>query len=65
MNKKAGKEREDLLSEKEEEPQGLWDSISNTLTGKAGTGALEETDGDKTINIFSLASGHLYERLLR
>ena len=58
-------EREDLLSEKEEEPQGLWDSISSKLTGggMAETETVEDTD--KTINIFSLASGHLYERLLR
>lgn len=47
----------DLLSD--DEPQsGIWDSITSTF--KSGS----DTSAD-TINIFSVASGHLYERLLR
>ena len=66
VSKKAGKESENLLadagttddggSSEEEGGTGLWSSISNVVGG-----------GEKydTINIFSLASGHLYERFLR
>ena len=38
--------------------------LYSSLTG-GGTKLGEEEDGDKTLNIFSLASGHLYERFLR
>ncbi|KAI6232348.1 UDP-glucose:glycoprotein glucosyltransferase 1 [Aphelenchoides besseyi] len=70
VGKKPGKEDQNLLTEagqddtatmfglndEEEEGGSLWSSISSTLGG-----------GDKheKINIFSLASGHLYERFLR
>ncbi|XP_064615079.1 UDP-glucose:glycoprotein glucosyltransferase 1-like [Liolophura sinensis] len=57
--KKKEKLKEDLLKDEEEKP-GIWDSISNTITG---SGTPEETDS--TLNIFSVASGHLYERFLR
>lgn len=36
--------------------------INSTLTG---TGAATDEDRDENLNIFSLASGHLYERLMR
>jgi UDP-glucose:glycoprotein glucosyltransferase len=58
VSKKIEKLHEDLLGE-EEQNSGIWDSITSTFGG---------TSGDKTpetINIFSVASGHLYERLLR
>ncbi|KAI6191748.1 UDP-glucose:glycoprotein glucosyltransferase 1 [Aphelenchoides bicaudatus] len=44
------------LNDDEEEEDSIWSSISGALRG-----------GEKhdTINIFSLASGHLYERFLR
>lgn len=61
VNKKPGKEHEDLLSE-DEPSLGLWDSISSRFTGTAKD---SEDEGDVTLNIFSLASGHLYERFLR
>ncbi|KAK3776845.1 hypothetical protein RRG08_024619 [Elysia crispata] len=61
VSKKPDKQGVSLLQEEEEE-QGLWDSISSTITG--GT-AKKEEDKDKTLNIFSVASGHLYERFLR
>ncbi|EFO25210.1 UDP-glucose:Glycoprotein Glucosyltransferase containing protein [Loa loa] len=59
--KKKGREKENLLSEKSEGESedylSVWSSISTT--SKSG--------GEKydAINIFSLASGHLYERFLR
>uniref|UniRef100_A0A668ANL5 UDP-glucose ceramide glucosyltransferase-like 1 n=1 Tax=Myripristis murdjan TaxID=586833 RepID=A0A668ANL5_9TELE len=55
VQKKADKINEDLLSEATES-KGLWDSIARY-------------DGEKkkedVLNIFSVASGHLYERFLR
>uniref|UniRef100_A0A7N8YFD6 UDP-glucose ceramide glucosyltransferase-like 1 n=1 Tax=Mastacembelus armatus TaxID=205130 RepID=A0A7N8YFD6_9TELE len=54
VQKKADKMNEDLLSETSES-KGIWDSIKD--------------DGEKkkedVLNIFSVASGHLYERFLR
>uniref|UniRef100_A0A4W6FY48 UDP-glucose ceramide glucosyltransferase-like 1 n=1 Tax=Lates calcarifer TaxID=8187 RepID=A0A4W6FY48_LATCA len=54
VQKKADKINEDLLSEASES-KGIWDSIKD--------------DGEKkkedVLNIFSVASGHLYERFLR
>jgi UDP-glucose:glycoprotein glucosyltransferase len=58
VTKKPEKLNVDLLGE-EEQQGGIWDSITSTFTG-SGTEAAAET-----INIFSVASGHLYERLLR
>lgn len=59
VTKKPDKLNADLLGE-DEQPSGIWDSITSTFTGSTGTEAAVET-----INIFSVASGHLYERLLR
>jgi UDP-glucose:glycoprotein glucosyltransferase len=56
--KKTGKQQVDLLSE-DDENSGLWNSITSTFSSKA---ADEE---DNKLNIFSLASGHLYERFIR
>lgn len=58
VSKKPEKLNVDLLGE-EEQPSGIWDSITSTFTGSGTEAAVE------TINIFSVASGHLYERLLR
>uniref|UniRef100_A0A8C6M3I1 UDP-glucose ceramide glucosyltransferase-like 1 n=1 Tax=Nothobranchius furzeri TaxID=105023 RepID=A0A8C6M3I1_NOTFU len=55
VKKKAENINEDLLSETSES-KGIWDSI------------VRKDDGDKkedVLNIFSVASGHLYERFLR
>ncbi|XP_067265107.1 UDP-glucose:glycoprotein glucosyltransferase 2 [Chanodichthys erythropterus] len=60
VQKKPDKLNEDLLSE-ETESKGLWDSITSF-------GGPSVDDGDKkkdVLNIFSVASGHLYERFLR
>lgn len=59
VTKKPEKLNVDLLGE-DEQPAGIWDSITSTFTGSSGTEVTAET-----INIFSVASGHLYERLLR
>ncbi|XP_077946523.1 UDP-glucose:glycoprotein glucosyltransferase 2 isoform X5 [Gasterosteus aculeatus] len=63
VQKKAEKINEDLLSENSES-KGIWDSIAS-ITG----GVSKKDDGEKAkedvLNIFSVASGHLYERFLR
>lgn len=63
VQKKADKISEDLLSETNES-KGIWDSIAS-ITG----GGSKKDDGEKkkedVLNIFSVASGHLYERFLR
>ncbi|XP_054470716.1 UDP-glucose:glycoprotein glucosyltransferase 2 isoform X1 [Anoplopoma fimbria] len=63
VQKKAEKINEDLLSENSES-KGIWDSIAS-ITG----GGSKKDDGEKkkedVLNIFSVASGHLYERFLR
>ncbi|CAF3651747.1 unnamed protein product [Adineta steineri] len=72
VGRKSGKENEKLLEDSAEDSQGgsgsIWDSFSfggspSSGSGSAGTKIDEVTDD--TINIFSVASGHLYERLLR
>uniref|UniRef100_A0A8C1ZIY8 UDP-glucose ceramide glucosyltransferase-like 1 n=1 Tax=Cyprinus carpio TaxID=7962 RepID=A0A8C1ZIY8_CYPCA len=61
VQKKPDKLNEDLLSEGTES-KGLWDSI----TSFAGGPSVDEDDKKKDVlNIFSVASGHLYERFLR
>uniref|UniRef100_A0A8B9KSK2 UDP-glucose glycoprotein glucosyltransferase 2 n=1 Tax=Astyanax mexicanus TaxID=7994 RepID=A0A8B9KSK2_ASTMX len=62
VQKKPDKLNEDLLSEATES-KGLWDSI----TSLTGSSSVEEGDKKKedVLNIFSVASGHLYERFLR
>ncbi|XP_052214518.1 UDP-glucose:glycoprotein glucosyltransferase 1-like [Dreissena polymorpha] len=59
--KRAGKEEEKLLDDSKEEESGLWGTISNSFSGSDKAA----DDKDKTLNIFSVASGHLYERLMR
>lgn len=56
--KKPGKQHLDLLAEDDAQP-GLWNSITSTFGGR------KEEEEEERINIFSLASGHLYERFLR
>lgn len=58
--KKAGKQQMDLLSSDDDDNNaGLWNSITSTFSSKSS-----DDDEDK-LNIFSLASGHLYERFIR
>ncbi|TSO88057.1 UDP-glucose:glycoprotein glucosyltransferase 2 [Bagarius yarrelli] len=62
VQKKPAKFNEDLLSESSE-TEGLWDSI----TSLTGVSSVKEGNSKKedVLNIFSVASGHLYERFLR
>ncbi|XP_004540359.2 UDP-glucose:glycoprotein glucosyltransferase 1 isoform X1 [Maylandia zebra] len=65
VQKKPDKFSEELLSDgTEENDTGFWNSLTRGFTGGGKT---EEPKQDKedTINIFSVASGHLYERFLR
>ncbi|PSN48119.1 UDP-glucose:glycoprotein glucosyltransferase [Blattella germanica] len=59
--KKPDKMHMDLLSDDNDPNSGLWNSITSTFGGSKPS----EEDGDERLNIFSLASGHLYERFLR
>ncbi|VDK58566.1 unnamed protein product [Cylicostephanus goldi] len=52
--KKPGMEQRSLLASDDEEGGGIWSTISNTLV----------QEKHKVINVFSLASGHLYERFM-
>lgn len=61
VSKKPGMEKADLLADGDEANSGIWNSITSSFSGGAATDPAEP----ETINIFSVASGHLYERLLR
>lgn len=55
-------EGKDLLSDSDSASSGgIWDSLSS-MVGSESTG---DSPKDETINVFSVASGHLYERFLR
>jgi hypothetical protein len=45
-----------------DEDSGLWSSIKSTFSSAGGEGGEEKDEG---LNIFCLATGHLYERLLK
>ncbi|XP_042638197.1 UDP-glucose:glycoprotein glucosyltransferase 1 [Orycteropus afer afer] len=66
VQKKADKVNEDLLSDgtKNENESGFWDSFKWGFSGGHKTEEVKQ-DKDDIINIFSVASGHLYERFLR
>lgn len=72
VNKKPGKQHEELLYDSDDlskENEGWfasWTSDLNKSMSHSSKSIDSEDDEDsKRINIFSLASGHLYERLLR
>lgn len=73
VNKKSGKQNEELLydseNDKDDGSNSLWDSWnwggSKTDSKEASAPTQSEDEDSNRINIFSLASGHLYERLLR
>lgn len=72
VSKKPDKINEQLLYDSDEEnDNSIWSSISSWTTNSKTEGTkkfneLNEAQKDtERINIFSLASGHLYERLLR
>ncbi|KAF5269322.1 hypothetical protein FQR65_LT02624 [Abscondita terminalis] len=55
--KKPDKYNMDLLSD-DDSNSGIWNSITSSWSGS-------DEDADEKLNIFSLASGHLYERFIR
>ncbi|XP_063507133.1 UDP-glucose:glycoprotein glucosyltransferase 2 isoform X2 [Pongo pygmaeus] len=61
VKKETDKIKEDILTDEDEKTKGLWDSI------KSFTVSLHKEDKKEkdVLNIFSVASGHLYERFLR
>lgn len=64
--KQPDKQHMDLLLESNVEPRGgLWNSITSTFSGSSVTKEADDDSTEDVVNIFSLASGHLYERLLR
>jgi UDP-glucose:glycoprotein glucosyltransferase len=70
VGKKSGKENEKLLEDSPEDSAtgtgSIWDSFNfgGSSSSSSTANKLDEITDD-TINIFSVASGHLYERLLR
>ncbi|KJH41331.1 UDP-glucose:Glycoprotein Glucosyltransferase [Dictyocaulus viviparus] len=54
VSKKIGMEKRSLLSDDSDDGDNFWSSISSSLTAEK----------HETINVFSLASGHLYERFM-
>ncbi|KAA8582021.1 hypothetical protein FQN60_008761, partial [Etheostoma spectabile] len=65
VQKKPDKFNEELLSDGiEENDAGFWESLARGFTGGGKPEELKQ-DKDDVINIFSVASGHLYERFLR
>ncbi len=69
VSKKVDKLNENLLDDgkdDEAKDEGLWSSLTSKFTGKSDdTGLAQAKDKENVLNIFSLASGHLYERLMR
>ncbi|XP_027856012.1 UDP-glucose:glycoprotein glucosyltransferase 1 isoform X2 [Xiphophorus couchianus] len=65
VQKKPDKFNEELLSDgTEENDSGFWKSLARGFTGGGKTEEPKQ-EKDDVINIFSVASGHLYERFLR
>uniref|UniRef100_A0A672IRW4 UDP-glucose ceramide glucosyltransferase-like 1 n=1 Tax=Salarias fasciatus TaxID=181472 RepID=A0A672IRW4_SALFA len=65
VQKKPDKFNEELLSDgTEDNDTGFWKSLARGFTG-GGKAEEPKQDKDDVINIFSVASGHLYERFLR
>lgn len=61
VNKKPDKQHLDLLVENDDKASGgIWNSIASSFGGGE-----EQEASDETINVFSVASGHLYERFIR
>ncbi|XP_065333723.1 UDP-glucose:glycoprotein glucosyltransferase isoform X1 [Cloeon dipterum] len=60
VTKKPDKLNMDLLAD--DEAPGIWNSITSTFSKSSATDDAKE---EERLNIFSLASGHLYERFLR
>ncbi|XP_016995531.2 UDP-glucose:glycoprotein glucosyltransferase [Drosophila takahashii] len=66
VSKKPGMQQAELLADDNEQAaqSGIWNSIASSFGGSNANQPATDEDAE-TINIFSVASGHLYERLLR
>uniref|UniRef100_A0AAY4APQ1 UDP-glucose ceramide glucosyltransferase-like 1 n=1 Tax=Denticeps clupeoides TaxID=299321 RepID=A0AAY4APQ1_9TELE len=65
VQKKPDRMNEELLSEgSSENDSGFWESLTRGFTGGTKVEEIKQ-EKDNVINIFSVASGHLYERFLR
>lgn len=65
MSRKPGQEVADVLDESKSESAGsTWKNLYNYVTGASTSNNVTRTKNAE-INIFSVASGHLYERFLR
>uniref|UniRef100_A0A4W3JNT5 UDP-glucose ceramide glucosyltransferase-like 1 n=1 Tax=Callorhinchus milii TaxID=7868 RepID=A0A4W3JNT5_CALMI len=64
VQKKPDHVQEELLSDGNAENEGFWESIKRGFTGGPKPEEIKP-DKEDVINIFSVASGHLYERFLR
>ncbi|XP_033883583.3 UDP-glucose:glycoprotein glucosyltransferase 1-like isoform X1 [Acipenser ruthenus] len=65
VQKKFDKINEELLSDgNHDNDSGFWESLTRGFTGGAKPDEVRP-EKDDVINIFSVASGHLYERFLR
>eukprot|EP00877_Chromochloris_zofingiensis_P009036 jgi/Chrzof1/4386/Cz14g11070.t1 len=55
---------DDYSSEEEQQtqPSGLWGSLKTSIMGKVAGGS-SKNNSDDVINVFTIASGHMYERL--
>ncbi|BFZ60909.1 killer toxin resistant protein [Saitoella coloradoensis] len=62
VKRKAGMEKEDVLAEPEESLTQQLTNIVKGWFGRGGSGVSKKKQA--TINVFSVASGHLYERFL-
>ncbi len=68
VQKKPDKRGEELLeadTDSESESGGLWDSLTSTFASSKTKDDGDSDEEDNTLNIFCLASGHLYERLIK
>jgi len=67
VQKKQEMRHEELLEsdgDDDDDGDGLWSSITKTFSPSSASSAGEDAEDD-TLHIFCLASGHLYERLLK
>ncbi|XP_063475057.1 UDP-glucose:glycoprotein glucosyltransferase 2 isoform X6 [Symphalangus syndactylus] len=61
VKKETDKIKEDILTDEDEKTKGLWDSIKSFAVSLHK----EDKKEKDVLNIFSVASGYLYERFLR
>jgi UDP-glucose:glycoprotein glucosyltransferase len=70
VNKKPGKQNENILGamDSADADEGMWSSLTSSFGGskkEKANNVDDNADEENVLNIFSVASGHLYERFLR